>query len=125
MRLGLLLLLACITFSVDGRADSTSELDRFAAVPAATDPIPHAENLSPRYPFVARMRGWEGKTVLQAHVAADGTVSDATVRTSSGHGLLDRAALEAVRAWTFEPATRTGRAVDTVVHVPIRFALED
>ena len=52
--------------------------------------------------------------------------SDAvTILVSSGHPLLDDAALAAVRGWRFNPATRGGAAVAAPVDVPIRFRLQD
>ncbi|MCX5823464.1 MAG: energy transducer TonB [Deltaproteobacteria bacterium] len=42
---------------------------------------------------------------------------------SAGHEILDRAALEAVSTWRFEPGRREGRAVTMSVEVPVRFVL--
>lgn len=73
----------------------------------ADDPEPAEPTLleadPPAYPTLARRRGWEGSVLLDLHVAADGTVSEATVATSSGHVMLDDAALRAVRTWRFVP----------------------
>jgi len=49
-----------------------------------------------RYPRVARRRGWEGRVVLGLRLAPDGRLHRPRVVHSSGHGVLDRAALEAV-----------------------------
>jgi protein TonB len=49
-----------------------------------------------RYPESARMAGMSGRTRVAFHYR-DGAVSDASVVVSSGIGLLDRAALAAVR----------------------------
>lgn len=45
------------------------------------------------YPPLARQRGIEGQVVLAYRIEADGRVRDIAVAQSSGHGLLDRAAL--------------------------------
>lgn len=42
---------------------------------------------------------------------------------SSGADDLDRAALEAVRAWRFQPGTRGPAPVEAWVKVPVRFQL--
>lgn len=63
--------------------------------------------------------------LLAAHVRADGSCGDVKLKGSSGHALLDRAALDTVRRWRFLPATRAGAPVDSWVDVPIRFRLED
>ena len=44
-------------------------------------------------------------------VLADGGAGRVEIRSSAGHDILDRAALEAVRTWKFEPGRREGRAV--------------
>ncbi len=80
-------------------------------------------NRSPVYPWVARLRGWEGVVVLQVMVKADGRVERVGVAQSSGYALLDRAALEAVERWMFAPATRYGRSVPSEVELPVRFRL--
>lgn len=82
-------------------------------------------NPKPPYPLAARRQGIEGRVLLAAHVRADGSCGDVKLKQSSGHSLLDRAALETVKRWRFLPATRAGRAIDSWVDVPIRFRLED
>jgi protein TonB len=57
----------------------------------------------PRYPRTARLRGAEGTTLLRVYVEGTGRVDEVEVARSAGHADLDRAALEAVRRWRFEP----------------------
>ena len=73
---------------------------------------------------MARRLGEEGRVLLRVTVGADGRVRDAAVRQSSGYDDLDRAALRAVRRWTFVPARADGRAVASRVTVPIDFKLD-
>ena len=63
--------------------------------------------------------------LLKVRVLADGTVASVAVATSSGHEVLDEAALEAVRAWHFVPAKQAGQTVESTVNVPINFNLLD
>lgn len=84
-----------------------------------------AANPLPRYPEVARERGWEGVVVLTVAVSVSGTPDSVAVTRSSGHSALDQAALDAVRRWRFEPARRIGIAIAGTVSVPIRFRLSD
>lgn len=49
--------------------------------------------------------------------------SQVSVASSSGHDLLDDAAVEAVNHWHFVPAKRGGQPVDSWVNVPINFNL--
>ncbi len=55
------------------------------------------------YPPLARRNGWEGTVVLALEVAADGTLAKAPeVHRSSGHPVLDEAALRMIRRARFE-----------------------
>jgi len=88
------------------------------------DAVPrYAENARPDYPQLARLRGYQGVVVLLVEVLADGRAGRVEIRRSAGHDILDRAALEAVRTWKFEPGRREGRAVTMSVEVPVRFVL--
>jgi protein TonB len=59
--------------------------------------------------------------MLLVAVDASGHVTGTSIRQSSGHPVLDRAALQAVQNWRFEPARREGLAVAAQVEVPVRF----
>jgi protein TonB len=50
-----------------------------------------------RYPNSARMNGQEGKVILKAVIRSDGQLADVMVQKSSGHSVLDAAAIEAVK----------------------------
>jgi protein TonB len=81
-------------------------------------------NPKPPYPLAARRQGIEGRVLLAAHVRADGACGGVTLKQSSGHALLDDAALTTVRRWRFLPARRGNAAVDSWVEIPISFRLE-
>jgi protein TonB len=111
------------------QAGSTMPPPQIAAMPmplVPPRPVSAAVgNRKPAYPAEARRRHLEGLVVLQVAVSARGTPDDVAVLKSSGHALLDDAALAAVRLWRFEPATRGGIAVPAPAEVPVRFRLED
>lgn len=50
-----------------------------------------------RYPNSARLNGQEGKVILKAVIRSDGHLADVSVQKSSGHAVLDAAAMEAVK----------------------------
>ena len=58
---------------------------------------------------------------IRVTVAVDGSVERLELADGSGNRDLDRAALETVRRWRFQPATRNGRPVSAEVVVPIVF----
>lgn len=77
----------------------------------------------PDYPWSARRRGREGRVVVDLEVDAHGRPVRVSVRESSGDAALDRAALDALAAWTLVPAVKDGVAVASRLSVPIRFEL--
>ena len=78
---------------------------------------------APPYPAAARAQRLSGEVLLRVAVLENGAVESVALRRSSGHALLDEAALRAVRGWRFAPAHRGERAVPATVEVPVRFAL--
>ena len=82
-------------------------------------------NPAPRYPYLARRRGQEGRVVLRVRVNADGRAEAVSIRESSGYHLLDEAALETVRQWRFLPARKADLTVAGLVDVPVSFRLTD
>jgi protein TonB len=76
-----------------------------------------------RYPSLARRMGMEGRVVLLIRVTLAGEVEAIEIAESSGHSLLDRAALDCVRDWIFLPGRRNGEPVATSVRIPVEFEL--
>lgn len=82
------------------------------------------DNPRPPYPLAARRQGIEGRVLLSVQVGADGASHAVRLKRSSGHALLDDAALQTVRRWRFVPAQRGDTPVESWVDVPILFRLE-
>lgn len=76
---------------------------------------------SPRYPARALRRRETGTVMVQAHIGANGVPESVTVARGSGSRELDRAAVDAVKLWRFQPATRDGQPTKGVVKIPINF----
>jgi serine/threonine-protein kinase len=74
--------------------------------PGVTPPR-RIEGDPPQYPYTARRRRLEGSVTVSMIVTETGEVTDLTVAESGGRSL-DRALLEAVRNWRFEPARKNG-----------------
>ena len=62
---------------------------------------------------------------MLAKVDVAGHVSDAQVVRRSGSFTLDRAAMNEVRHWKFEPALHNGQPVVASVEVPVSYRLGD
>jgi len=82
------------------------------------------QSIRPDYPRMARLRGEEGEVTLGISVGSDGAVDDVRVVRSSGFPSLDDAAVEAVRAARFSPATSEGRAVAASARLTLTFKLK-
>jgi protein TonB len=52
------------------------------------------KDMKNRYPHLARLNRWEGQVLLTVAVKADGSLSDIKIKTSSGHAILDRDAVD-------------------------------
>jgi periplasmic protein TonB len=88
-----------------------------------TKPARAISNPNPAYPPEAVQQRLEGRVILSVTIAASGEVSKVKVTESSGHEVLDQAALDAVCQWRFSPATQDGKAVEWTARLPIRFRL--
>ncbi len=76
-----------------------------------------------RYPSSARLNGSEGKVVLRVILRADGHLVDVVVHRSSGHEVLDRAAMETVRLACPIHMKQALSAEEVAVYVPIVYSL--
>lgn len=75
------------------------------------------------YPPIAQRLNQEGEVTVQFHISADGSVSDPSVVQSSGHDLLDQAALRCVPSWRYKPAMANGAAVETTWKAVVKFKM--
>lgn len=81
------------------------------------------DNPPPAYPRAAQRLGQEGSVRLRIEVDANGAVSDVQLLESSGHELLDEAAIQGVKGWSFEPAVRSGQRVPDSFEHRVTFTL--
>jgi len=124
--------------STTGSSAAVREVAPPAPAPVAEAPAPkpppapvveprfdaaYLNNPAPTYPAVSRRLGEQGRVLLRVFVDEQGSPTNVTLRTSSGHDRLDNVALETVRRWKFVPAKRGEEAVSAWVIVPIVFNL--
>jgi protein TonB len=103
---------------------------QLAAVPKARASEPdyivrYLYNPPPQYPWQARRMGIEGRVVLHVEILQNGNSGRIEIRQSSGHELLDQAAIKAVGGWRFDPARIAGSRITAWADVPISFRLTD
>ena len=107
-----------------GGTDSPSN-----AVVTGADVIPGspdkaARNRPPVYPDEAARLGQQGAVVVVVHVGPSGLPDGVDIERSSGYALLDRAAENAVRKWSFVPASKDGLPVSFDFHMNFQFAFQ-
>lgn len=86
-------------------------------------PIPTFQP-SPIYPYVMKQARISGTVVLDFVVEVDGRVTQVFAESSTHAEFTDNA-VQAVSKWRFRPGRRGGRAVRTLVQIPIKFTLVD
>ena len=81
-----------------------------------------AEAIPPSYPALAQHMNVQGSVVLQALIAADGSIQN--LRVLSGPAILSSAAQQAVREWRFKPVFQNGQAVETRATITVNFTIK-
>jgi protein TonB len=76
---------------------------------------------APVYPQAAMAARLEGIVILETTIDAQGVVQDVTVLRSVP--MLDRAAIEAVRQWRYQPTRLNGQAIPIIMTVTVTFSL--
>ena len=92
---------------------------------ALARPLGGGYQIKPEYPDSAIRDRAQGVTLLSVEVLNTGRVGQILVKRSAGHRDLDRAAVEAVKQWQFEPARRGGTAVTVWATLPVNFELSN
>lgn len=78
----------------------------------------------PEYPGMARRLGLEGKVLLHVLMALNGIPEEVSVISSSGHPLLDKAAMKTIKSWRFSVSMPAGDIHEPPsIDIPIRFQL--
>ena len=80
-------------------------------------------NPKPKYPMIAKRRGYEGTVLLNVYVLESGKVGELNLEKPSGFPVLDESAINSVKKWLFVPGKRDGISVSSWVQVPIKFQL--
>ncbi len=81
--------------------------------------------VAPTYPLRARERATQGWVNLEFTVAKDGTTRDPSVKAAEPAGVFDRAAMDAVKRWRYEPRVVDGAVVEQRVEARLLFRLSE
>ncbi len=77
--------------------------------------------VQPDYPPLARQVRVQGLVVLRATISREGAIED--LQVLSGHPMLVKAAVEAVRQWRYRPYVLNGEPVEVETEVKVNFVL--
>jgi TonB family protein len=92
-----------------------------AAQRATTSNQAQAHPPLPQYPLLAGAMAVQGSVLMQALIAADGSVQE--LRVISGPTILVSAARQAVQQWRFKPYLLDGKPVETYARVTVNFTI--
>lgn len=93
-----------------------------APVQAAT--LKRTREVAYVYPRDAERAGVEGWVDVEFTIAPDGTTTHLQVSSAEPKDIFDKAALDALSKWRFEPVQRNGAAVAQRATIRVRFALK-
>jgi len=80
--------------------------------------------VAPKFPPDASQRGIDGWVDLQFLVNTDGSVGELMIVGAQPVGIFEKAALDAVRHWRYQPLMRDGQPATQRARVRLRFAMQ-
>lgn len=92
-------------------------------IPITTQVSLRGKRIAPTYPKRALRMKQEGVVMLNVLVDKQGGQKEIKLARSSQFPLLDRAALDAVSKWRFNPTTKDNEAILSWVQVPVEFRI--
>lgn len=87
--------------------------------------LKRVRQVAPVYPREAQRSGTEGWVQVEFTIAADGSTRDLQVLDSAPEQVFDKAALDSVSKWRFEPIRKNGAPVAQRAVLQVRFVLND
>jgi len=111
------------------QAEAARQQQAAATTPTAapSDAATHAavlvKNAAPRYPTAAMRSNQEGWVELSFTITPGGDVSDVKVVDAQPRHVFDRAAIDAVSRWKYQPATQDGTPIASTKKQRIEFKL--
>jgi protein TonB len=79
------------------------------------------KQVAPVYPPLAKTARVQGAVRFQAIIGKDGVIRNLDV--IGGAALLQQAAIDAVKQWTYRPTLLNGQAVEVSTTIEVRFSL--
>lgn len=79
------------------------------------------KRVRPVYPPLAKQAGVQGVVRCEVLVGRDGSVR--SVKRISGHPMLAKSAMEAIRQWRYKPTLLNGKPVENIGQTEVTFQL--
>ena len=103
-------------------AQAKRDFTRNVAIAAS---LKRTREVPPVYPKEAQRAGTEGWVRVEFTIAPDGSTRDLLVRDSAPTQVFDKAALDSVSRWRFEPIRKDGAPVAQRAMLQVRFVLNN
>jgi protein TonB len=101
-----------------------AQLRSAGATPTVSnDQIKRTRYIAPEYPREAMFKNIEGSVKVRFTIDSDGKVSEAFVVSSTPDRVFDKAALNAVRRWRFEPLAVAGEPAQATIETTVVFKI--
>jgi TonB family protein len=122
---GLIAIAACASATALRVVVDDSAADSSATKPKHVDVkmMKIVHQVTPQYPVQAKTDRLSGKVVLDAIIGKDGTVENIKVQQSLREDC-DRAAIDAVRQWKYEPVMLNGEPTEVETSITVTFSLK-
>jgi protein TonB len=105
--------------AIESRPESSNRSDSRPG--RSLEPARLLKRVIPVYPPLAKTAPVQGAVILEAAIAETGAIDE--VNVISGHPLLIRAAVDAIRQWRYEPAKLDGIPTRSLVEITVNFDL--
>ena len=119
-----------VSKAVSPVASSVASSAVFPMLPPVTEPVrvggqikepKKIKNVNPVYPDIARQARVQGVVIMECVISPQGAVT--TCKNLRGIPLLDQAAMDAVKQWTYSPTLLNGVPVPVIMTVTVNFKL--
>ncbi len=112
------LVLTCAMVPLFGQAGAAG----IVQVPPGTMTKMVVKRVDPQYPLLAKQEHDQGLVILRVRISKTGTVE--SVKVEQGPPLLQNAARDAVKKWTFKPNLVDGEAVEVETSFWLNFKFD-
>jgi protein TonB len=85
--------------------------------------VPRRKEVAASYPLEARRNGVEGWVDVEFTITPAGETTDLVVRDADPREVFEKAALDAIKRWKFEPIVKDGAAVTQRAILRVRFSM--